>query len=399
MAADDSQTRVDELLRLADGEYAQHKYGSAADLYSQAAGAQAELHGEMAPQNADLLFAYGRCLYKVAIAKSDVLGGNATAKDKADKKRKRDGGGESKAGIKAEGDDHKSIADEDPLASKPFFEISGDDNWVDSDGDSDGEVDGGADVAEDELATAYEVLDLARVLLSRKLDTLLLDAGRADSTTAGDDDATLEVVYKGKHSGTLEADATIRNVKQRLADTHDLLAEISLENEHFSEAIADSRAALAMLIQIAPFESAMLTEAHYKLSLALEFASVTELREAERARNADPPAASEDAASSATNGHGKARKSEGDQVDMGLRKQAVEEMELAIASLEARLTKETKELPDLAPDKRVDMEKRIGDGRSMLDEMKQRVRLTPLHFTCALALLAHPLSSLPDLQR
>ena len=62
---------------------------------------------------------------------------------------------------------------------------------------------------DDDLATAFGVLDLARVLFSRRLEDL-------------------------EANGDKEHDApTIRHVRERLADTHDLLSEISLENEKF----------------------------------------------------------------------------------------------------------------------------------------------------------------------
>jgi hypothetical protein len=61
------------------------------------------------------------------------------------------------------------------------------------------------------LAVAFEVLDLARVLFTKKLQSPEQEA----------DD-------KGKGIGD---SPMTKHVKERLADTHDLLAEISLENE------------------------------------------------------------------------------------------------------------------------------------------------------------------------
>lgn len=62
---------------------------------------------------------------------------------------------------------------------------------------------------DDDLATAFDVLDLARVLFTKRLEEL---------------EATDE---KEKE----HVEATIRHVRERLGDTHDLLSEISLENE------------------------------------------------------------------------------------------------------------------------------------------------------------------------
>ena len=69
---------------------------------------------------------------------------------------------------------------------------------------------GGGEEEEDDLAAAFEVLDLARVLFTKKLEQLEAAEG------------------KGKEMGD---SPTTRHDKERLADTHDLLAEISLENE------------------------------------------------------------------------------------------------------------------------------------------------------------------------
>lgn len=73
----------------------------------------------------------------------------------------------------------------------------------------------GEEEEEDDLAAAFEVLDLARVLFTKKLEQP--EAGEAKG--------------KGKEVG--DSSAT-RHDKERLADTHDLLAEISLENERYN---------------------------------------------------------------------------------------------------------------------------------------------------------------------
>jgi len=61
-------------------------------------------------------------------------------------------------------------------------------------------------------------LDLSRVLFNKKLDELNEAAAAAEG--------------KGKEKAEDEGDIpAVRHIKERLADTHDLLAEISLENE------------------------------------------------------------------------------------------------------------------------------------------------------------------------
>ena len=153
-----------------------------------------------------------------------------------------------------------------------------------------------------------------------------------------------------------EESPEVRLIKERLADTHDLQAEISLENERFVDAISDSRAALELRKQLHPQESSLIAEGHYKLSLALEFASVTAVREAQREQDAGPRGKPEDA-----------------QVDMELRDEAAVEMEAAITSLELRTKKEESELPNLPVEKKEEQQKSIADAKEMIEEMKQRV--------------------------
>ena len=69
---------------------------------------------------------------------------------------------------------------------------------------------------EDDLAVAFEILDMARVLFNKR---------RSES-----DQEDVE----GKGKAKIEDDTPeVRHIKERLADTHDLLAEISLENERY----------------------------------------------------------------------------------------------------------------------------------------------------------------------
>ncbi|KAF2204971.1 hypothetical protein GQ43DRAFT_453460 [Delitschia confertaspora ATCC 74209] len=331
-----TKEKLAELTTAAALQYSLKNYNGAADLYSEAAAIQAELNGEMAPENAELLYLYGRCMYKVGIAKSDVLGGQVAQEKKPEKKSKKADAGEGGSATKADG----SAGKEESTESKPFFQLTGDENWDDSDDEE--EDDGGADGDEedDDFSTAYETLDLARVLLSRQLEALQ----NADNSDKG----------KGKQEA--EDTPEIKRIKDRLADTHDLIAEISLENERFEDAISDTRACLNLRKELLPFEDPIIAEAHFKLSLALEFASMTDLREAERQQEAGQEPSNKDA-----------------KVDMALRKEAANEMKQAIASLEARIKKEETESSSPAEDKKTDKEKSIADAKEMLEEMKQRL--------------------------
>ncbi|OCK88111.1 uncharacterized protein K441DRAFT_621878 [Cenococcum geophilum 1.58] len=358
-----SKEKLAELTTAANLQYSLKNYSTAADLFSEATELQAEINGEMAPENAELLYRYGRCLYKVAVAKSDVLGGKVAAeekngKSKKTKKNKAESSGSASKANGAEGlpsvteeSTHEQATDdkeEKTVENKPYFQLIGDENWdTDSESGDDAEGEASAEEGEDDdFANAYEILDVGRVLLSRQLESLSLESTDGSAQNKG----------KGKLKAPTEEPPEIRLIKERLADTHDLQAEISLENERFVDAISDSRAALELRKQLHPQESSLIAEGHYKLSLALEFASVTAVREAQREQDAGPGGKPEEA-----------------QVDMELREEAAVEMEAAITSLALRTKKEESELPNLSAEKKEEQQKSIADAKEMIEEMKQRL--------------------------
>lgn len=332
----DAAAELAKVTASASQHYAQKKYDAAADFYSQALALQEEINGEMNPANADLLYAYGKCLFQLGVSKSDVLGGkvagDASQNDKTGKKRKRapqasapgpsntakddaiaeavvEKAVESKEGVKPQDSNNKD---------KPFFQISGDgEDWEDDSDDAE-ENDEAGEEDEDDLATAYEILDVARVLFERRI---------ADA----EDDA--------------------RQSKEILADVHDLQAEISLENERFHDAIHDSRASLELKRQLYSPEKGIVAEAHFKLSLALEFASVTV---------------------QAGVGDKASKEAEQSQVDQGLRDEAADQMDLAIASTKERKQKLEQAMKDGSSQATSKDVKEIGE---IISEMEQRVSL------------------------
>lgn len=73
------------------------------------------------------------------------------------------------------------------------------------------------DEEEDELLIAFEILDLARVCYVKQLDQIR--------------EQQQEEETEGKGKDAAQETPAVRHIKERLADTHDALAEISLENE------------------------------------------------------------------------------------------------------------------------------------------------------------------------
>ncbi|KAJ6443410.1 histone H1-binding protein [Purpureocillium lavendulum] len=316
--------------------YAHKNYDDAAEIFSKASAMQAELNGETAPENAEILFHYGRSVFKVGQSKSDVLGGPAAADKKA---KPANGGGAASSKNPVETDATKATK-EGPAPSaadnkdeghtdtkKPLFQFTGDENFDESDDEEDEEQ----EEEEDDLATAFEILDLARVCYMKQLEQLQQE----------------EEAGKGKEAA--EDSPAVRHIKERLADTHDCLAEISLENERYPAAIEDGRISLNYKMELYPEDSEIIAEAHYKLSLALEFASVT-----------------------MSGDDGKNEKREA--MDQDLRDEAIKEMELAIKSFKLKIQATEVELAtSSSPEDNELTRKAIAGMREVAADMEQRL--------------------------
>ena len=149
-AADSEDTKA-QRVHLADicakgaAHYAHKQYDDAAECYATAAELQAELNGEMDPANAEILFLYGRSLFRVGQGKSDVLGDRAEGKQRerggaaaaGGSKGKEKKAGKEEGGVKAEGAAAGGEKKEGEVAGekKPLFQFTGDENWDDSDSD------------------------------------------------------------------------------------------------------------------------------------------------------------------------------------------------------------------------------------------------------------------------
>jgi HAT1-interacting factor 1 len=129
-------------------QFAHKNYEEAADLFARASELQAELNGEMSTDNAEILFLYGRSLFKVGQGKSDVLGGkaggekkkpNGVVKSKKGESAKEEPKTESEkiteegVAIVAEQNGKALKAEENVDAKKPLFQFTGDENFEDSD--------------------------------------------------------------------------------------------------------------------------------------------------------------------------------------------------------------------------------------------------------------------------
>lgn len=338
-----TQPSLDDLIKQAAAKDAIKDYNAAAELYSEATELQAELNGELALENADLLFAYGKALYNVAVSKSDVLGSKVAGESQPSStsiERPSAAATATTAGIV-----EKAVAQSPPerssgaqktntgdVPAKPYFQFTGDENFDDSDSEDEADGEEAAADDEDDFANAFEVLDLARVLYHKKMTTIE------------------EGIGKGKSAG-LPPD--LKHVKERLADTYDLQAEISLEAERFKDAVTDLRTSLELRQSLFPMEDPSVAECHYKLSLALEFGSVKN-----------------------ENDNSQEDTSPKEPVDEEMRKEAAAQMEKAIESCRLRMDQEQKKLVDdssLDEDRVTAMKRRIANVKDIIADMEQRV--------------------------
>ncbi|KAK2019159.1 histone H1-binding protein [Colletotrichum eremochloae] len=339
--------------------YAKKQYEDAAECFTKAAELQDEINGEMHPKNAEILFLYGRSVFKVGQSKSDVLGGKAGGEKKIEKPKTK---APEKAAAEAAPTDAQRITeegvaivatetsggktDEKVDEKKPLFQFNGDENFDDESDDEEAEGEGEEEEEEDDLAVAFGVLDMARVLYSRQLEELEKEEPN------------------GKAQEQLDGDKlTVKHVKERLADTHDLLAEISLENERYPDAIEDSRKSLKYKKELYTDDSEIIAEAHFKLSLALEFASVTTTQEEGEQAESKP-------------------------FDEKLREEAANELEAAIRSTKLKLQNKEVELATMAsPEDNEVTRATITDVKDMIADMEQRLvdlRKPPIDVNAAL---------------
>ncbi|AET40589.1 SHNi-TPR domain-containing protein Ecym_6206 [Eremothecium cymbalariae DBVPG len=220
------------LLQQAAKAYAAKDYETAVNLYSEVNELYEAAHGE---PNADYLFLYGRSLYQNALAQSDVLGGLGDAEEDAPDAEERPAQGKGKG--KQLFQFGAEVADEEesdtgppsgPVSPAGPADGTPDTPPVHEDSDS---GDGG------DLEAAWEVLDLARSIYEKNIAN---DGSRLD----------------------------------KLAETYDILGEVSLESENFEQAAEDFKSCLELrekLYQEKDGCHRLLIESHYKISLALEF--------------------------------------------------------------------------------------------------------------------------------
>uniref|UniRef100_A0A060T9T2 ARAD1D21406p n=1 Tax=Blastobotrys adeninivorans TaxID=409370 RepID=A0A060T9T2_BLAAD len=265
-------------------ELATEKFGKACETFTTAKG----------HDDPSLLYTYGKCLFKVAVSQSAVLGDNAPQPLSADNE-------ETEETEETEDNDNEAAEGNDENGEG---EEGGEENGKGEEGGQEnGEGQEGEEQQEDDFEVAWEILDLARTLFIEKLE-------QEDS----------------------------RDLKIKLADTYDLLGEVSIESENFPQAGEDFESSLKLKKELYDSDSSLISEAHYKLALAYEF-SFDENEDTNRLN----------------------------------REKAISHMTDAIASVKLRIEKSGKDDPELVQD----LEERLAElkqgSRDTMEEEKAKV--------------------------
>lgn len=192
---------------LKDFEGASEKFSNACMEYSE------ENDGNDSPT---LLFLYGRAMFQIGVTKSDVLGGT--------------GGNNNPNGESSK----QSEQDKPKEEENPNFQLA--DDVADDEEEAEEEQE-----EQSEFELAWEALDAARALFLIEIK----EAG---------DDAT-----------------KVKSLETKLAETFDLLGEVSLESENFPQAAQDLLESLVLKEKLYKPSSSLISEGHFKLSLAYEF--------------------------------------------------------------------------------------------------------------------------------
>jgi HAT1-interacting factor 1 len=139
----------------------------------------------------------------------------------------------------------------------------------------------------------------------------------------------------------------------------EISSQTSLTYSRFPGAVTDFRAALIHKQELYTEESEIIAEAHFKLSLALEFASISRAKDE---GEEDAPAVEADSF-----------------VDQGLRDEAVKELEAAINSTKLKLQNKEVELASThSPDDNDVTRAQIADVKEIVADMENRVGPTSL---------------------
>ncbi|CAH0701085.1 unnamed protein product [Spodoptera exigua] len=244
-----------ELLAVGRRHLAVRDFSAAASALAQACEGLAKEHGDTADQCAEAYLWYGKALLGLSREESGVLGdgvpgsGNADEEEEDNEEQEENGeNGEAEAEAEAaenekeNGEVEKSEAesttkDEEP-GSSAAPEESEEPGTTNGDAHDESVMNVDAEDDVDNLQLAWEMLDLARSILYRRVQDCGGDAARA-----------------------------------LLADVHLALGEVALESETYDKAVIDMQSCLDLQKELYRSDDRRIAETHYQIGLANSLAS------------------------------------------------------------------------------------------------------------------------------
>ncbi|ANB11664.1 NASP family CENP-A chaperone [Sugiyamaella lignohabitans] len=193
-------SEIDDLVAKGLKAYALRSYEEATESLGQACGLYSSSND--GKENPSLLFLYGRALFRVAVTQSEVLGESTAASDRG---TPAVGATDSEVAEKKSGLFKFSGEDEEDEEEQEETNENGD--AAEGDGEEGNEQAEPEEEEQTDFEVAWEILDLARKLFDDEISSL---------EKLDDDDN--------------DKQAKIKEARVKLADTYDLLGEISLES-------------------------------------------------------------------------------------------------------------------------------------------------------------------------
>jgi len=201
-------------------------------------------YGEMAVECSEAYYYYGRALLELA-----RLEGGVIEKQEEDLESEDEGAVDSNGQSKSsEPSGNDGPVDKEKRGYGNDVNGSGDQLNIGSDQESGSEKEG----EPSNLQLAWEMFELTKTILVNQIDSIQI-------VNAADD---AEAEKKAKLKGEIES---------RISDTFQCLAELSIENENYTQAIEDLETCLTRRQQILPEDSRCIAETHYQLGVAKGF--------------------------------------------------------------------------------------------------------------------------------
>ncbi|KAF7722105.1 hypothetical protein EC973_003685 [Apophysomyces ossiformis] len=229
MSDPQQENKIKELLEEGNRAFSIEDYDASVIKFGEACQLLDTANGYLSPKNGDAYFLYGRALLKVAIRQNSVLGqaaqASATAVEEAEQEQKA-----------------AATSARLQFAGEPDLDEDEEEEEEEAAGDSAEAGANGEATADDDFETAWDILDIARVIFEKNED---------------------------------------EETQLKLADVYMCLGDVSLETEKFNDALPDYRKAIEIKERLLSEDNRQLAEVYYTYALALEFSNESQQAPAE----------------------------------------------------------------------------------------------------------------------